>query len=71
MVGFLLQWPTLVTLAMLPVLVTVYVRLARSEEHEVRAELGQACDNAARRTPAFFPFVQRRARAVAEGMVRA
>ena len=29
--GFLLQWPTLLTLAMFPVLVFMYVRLARKE----------------------------------------
>lgn len=31
MTGFLLQWPTLVTLAMYPVLVFIYVRLAKRE----------------------------------------
>ena len=35
MVGFLLQWPTLPTLIMFPVLVYVYWRLARAEEREV------------------------------------
>jgi len=34
MSGFLLQWPTLVTLAMFPILVTMYVLLARREERE-------------------------------------
>ena len=34
MFGFLLQWPTLLTLAMFPVLVVMYVRLARTEERE-------------------------------------
>lgn len=32
MIGFLVQWPTIPTLAMFPVLVIVYARLARSEE---------------------------------------
>jgi protein-S-isoprenylcysteine O-methyltransferase Ste14 len=35
MVGFLLQWPTIPTLIMFPVLVYVYWRLAASEEREV------------------------------------
>ena len=35
MVGFLLQWPTIPTLVMFPVLVYVYWRLARTEEREV------------------------------------
>ena len=39
MLGFLLQWPTLVTLIMFPILVTMYVRLARREEQEVRRNL--------------------------------
>src|SRR6266498_2821467 len=33
MFGFLLQWPTVVTLAMFPILVFMYIRLARTEEH--------------------------------------
>jgi len=59
MSGFLLQWPTLITLIMFPILVTVYARLARREEAEVRAEFGQAWDGYASRTPAFVPRLQR------------
>jgi methanethiol S-methyltransferase len=55
MVGFLLQWPTLVTLAMFPILVYMYVRLARKEEQEVRAEFGEEYLRYASRTPAFIP----------------
>ena len=40
MFGFLLQWPTLLTLVMFPILVMVYARLARREEAEVAAEFG-------------------------------
>ena len=32
MFGFLLQWPTIPTLVMFPVLVVVYVKLAKREE---------------------------------------
>jgi protein-S-isoprenylcysteine O-methyltransferase Ste14 len=53
--GFLLQWPTLLTLAMFPVLVWMYVRLARTEEQEVRAAFGDVYDSYAVRTPAWFP----------------
>lgn len=42
MVGFLLQWPTLLTLIMFPILVTMYVRLAHREERKVQAEFGDA-----------------------------
>jgi protein-S-isoprenylcysteine O-methyltransferase Ste14 len=55
MLGFLLQWPTLLTLAMFPVLVGMYVRLARTEEREVRAQFGEAYDRYAAKTPAWFP----------------
>ena len=55
MFGFLLQWPTLLTLLMFPVLVWMYLRLARSEEHEAAEEFGDAYTRYAEKTPAFFP----------------
>jgi protein-S-isoprenylcysteine O-methyltransferase Ste14 len=55
--GFLLQWPTLLTLAMFPVLVVMYLRLARSEEREVLAEFGAAYRDYAARVPAFVPHL--------------
>ena len=55
MSGFLLQWPTLLTLVMFPVLVWMYVRLARSEERDVEAEFGETYRAYARRVPAFLP----------------
>ena len=55
MFGFLIQWPTLLTLAMFPILVLMYVRLAHQEEHEIRTELGKAYDLYASQTPAWFP----------------
>lgn len=57
MFGFLMQWPTLVTLAMFPILVWVYVRLARREEGASRAEFGPAWDAYARAVPAFIPRI--------------
>jgi protein-S-isoprenylcysteine O-methyltransferase Ste14 len=59
MFGFLLQWPTLVTAVMFPVLVTVYVRLARREERDVRAAFGPQWDAYAARTPPFVPRLWR------------
>ena len=55
MLGFLVQWPTLLTLAMFPVLAYMYVRLARREEREVAAEFGPEYKRYAARTPAFIP----------------
>ena len=55
MFGFLLQWPTLVTLVMFPILVVTYARLARREERDVRASFGAAWDAYAAETPRFIP----------------
>ncbi len=55
MFGFLLQWPTLLTLAMFPVLVVMYARLARREEREVAARFGAEYAAYAARVPAFLP----------------
>lgn len=55
MFGFLLQWPTLPTLAMFPVLVYVYVRLARKEEQMAIAEFGDAYRRYMRTTSGFIP----------------
>ncbi len=55
MLGFLLQWPTILTLLMFPILVYMYVRLARREEREVLTEFGEAYAQYAARTPTFFP----------------
>jgi len=53
--GFLVQWPTILTLAMYPVLVWMYLRLARSEEAEARARFGAEYEAWARRVPAYLP----------------
>ena len=55
MFGFLLQWPTLVTLAMFPILLFVYWRLSLSEERQVRAEVGEDYERYAAKVPRFFP----------------
>lgn len=55
MLGFLAQWPTLLTLLMFPVLVFMYVRLARSEERLALKEFGDVWRDYAAHTPAFFP----------------
>ena len=55
MFGFLVQWPTLVTLLMFPVLVAMYARLARREEHDALATFGEAYARYAAATPGFFP----------------
>lgn len=59
MLGFLLQWPTLPTLLMFPVLVIMYRKLARHEEIDASAAFGDAYTRYAAVTPAFvarFPW---------------
>lgn len=41
MVGFLFQWPTILTVLMFPVLVFMYIRLAKHEEKEAFAAFGE------------------------------
>ena len=55
MFGFLLQWPTLITLIMFPVLLIVYARLARREELDAIEAFGDAYRSYRDRTPAFTP----------------
>lgn len=55
--AFLLQWPTLLTLLMFPVLLVMYGRLALSEEKDMQKEFGVAYDAYAAGTPRFLPRV--------------
>jgi protein-S-isoprenylcysteine O-methyltransferase Ste14 len=64
MTGFLLQWPTLVTLAMYPVLVYMYARLARKEEAEMLAQFGDEYRRYMARVPAFIPVLFNRKESV-------
>ena len=64
MFGFLLQWPTLLTLLMFPILVYMYRRLAQQEEKDTIAEFGKQYLQYAANTPAFLPNFSRRKRCV-------
>ncbi len=55
MLGFLFQWPTILTLIMFPILVWMYTRLAHSEERDAQKEFGEVWDAYAKQTPAFIP----------------
>ncbi len=63
LLGFLLQWPTVLTLLMFPVLLVMYGRLAVTEEKEMRTQFGAAYDTYASRTPRFFPYLGQSAHA--------
>lgn len=58
LIGFLFQWPTMLTLAMLPVLLVMYWRLALREEREIEAEFGDTYRHYAARVPRFVPRLQ-------------
>lgn len=55
MIGFLLQWPTVATLLMFPVLLAVYRRLALREEREVAGRFGEAWTTYAATTRRLVP----------------
>jgi protein-S-isoprenylcysteine O-methyltransferase Ste14 len=55
MAGFLLQWPTIPTLVMFPILAFVYARLARREERHVAAAFGPAWDVYSARVNPYIP----------------
>lgn len=59
MCGFLLQWPTILTLAMFPVLTMMYVKLAWAEEQDARAAFGEAYARYAAKVPGFIPKLSR------------
>ena len=62
MFGFLLQWPTLVTLVMFPILVFMYARLSVSEEKDMEKEFGKQYIEYKKNTPAFIPKINNEAR---------
>ncbi|PVZ79308.1 isoprenylcysteine carboxyl methyltransferase [Serratia sp. S1B] len=55
LLGFLLQWPTLLTLLMFPVLLIMYGRLAMTEEAEMHKQFGSIYDSYTQKTPRFIP----------------
>jgi protein-S-isoprenylcysteine O-methyltransferase Ste14 len=59
LLGLLLQWPTLLTLVMFPILLIIYGRLALTEEAEMRAQFGEVFDRYAERIPRFLPRLLR------------
>ena len=59
LLGFLLQWPTLLTLVMFPILLIMYVRLAITEEAEMRKRFGAEFEAYAARTPRFVPSLRK------------
>ena len=61
LVAFNIQWPTLLTLLMAPLLIVAYIRQARREDAALAAVFGTAFLDYAVRVPAFVPVFQARA----------
>lgn len=57
-IGFLLQWPTLITLVMAPILIVRYITLAKSEEKRMISKFGQRYLDYKKKTPGFFPSLR-------------
>lgn len=55
LLGFLLQWPTLLTLVMFPFLLVMYAKLSMTEEAEMRKQFGKTYEDYTCRTPRFIP----------------
>ena len=57
--GFLIQWPTLITLFMAPILIFRYIRLAKAEEKEMLKKFGSTYTVYKNETPGFIPSVRK------------
>jgi methanethiol S-methyltransferase len=58
--GLLLQWPNFFTVAIWPILVFMYSRLAKKEDQEVEKEFGEQFTKYKNSVPAFFPRIRRK-----------
>ncbi len=54
-VGMLIQWPTIITAAMWPILMFMYYRLARREEKEIEDRFGDQYVTYRQQVPMFWP----------------
>lgn len=54
--GFLIQWPTIITLVMAPILVIMYARLAKTEEKKMVELFGEKYIEYRNKVPAFIPI---------------
>ncbi|NOZ63475.1 MAG: isoprenylcysteine carboxylmethyltransferase family protein [Caldiserica bacterium] len=54
-IGFLIQWPSLTTLLMWPILIFAYYKLAMREERELEKQFGEEFLQYKKSVPAFIP----------------
>jgi len=60
MIGMLIQWPTMITALMFPVLVFVYYRLSKREESDMIKMFGDEYKRYMERMPMFIPDIFRK-----------
>lgn len=58
LIGSIVNWPTLITVLMLPVLVAVYYRLAKQEEADALAQFGEEYRRYQTTTGMFWPLLR-------------
>lgn len=63
-VGMLVQWPTILTAAMWPILIFMYYRLARREEREMEALFGDQYRTYRQQVPMIWPRLARASQTV-------
>ncbi|HQU61091.1 MAG TPA: isoprenylcysteine carboxylmethyltransferase family protein, partial [Saprospiraceae bacterium] len=56
-IGFLIQWPTIITLVMWPILLFLYYRLSKYEEKKLAARFGQEFYEYQAKVPAIIPRI--------------
>lgn len=59
--GMLIQWPTILTIVMWPILIFAYYRLAMREEKQAIDQFGAEYEEYREKVPAFIPKVTRKA----------
>jgi len=69
-VGFLIQWPTLPTLVMAPILMARYIKLAKEEEQDLESVFGETYRRYRQRVPGLWPRVRRRAARLEEKVLQ-
>ena len=55
--GWLVHWPSIVTLVLWPIMIVMYAWLAKQEEKQALEEFGEDYIEYAKRTKRFIPFV--------------
>lgn len=55
-IGFLIQWPTIITLITAPILLIMYIKLAKKEERKMIELFGEKYAEYSKEVPAFIPI---------------